>query len=168
MQTSEELDPGYDESYQPKNYFTYHVRISNIGDEVVQLVSRHWIIKDAIGNVVAEVAKGSRGVVGCTPILKRGQSFSYYSGTDLEEKDSAATNGGQENSEKKRTKEKSEDKCSASRGKSDFMLQKFKYCGSMEGSFEMVVLNARGQPTQRFDAEVGTFEMWRPKESHEE
>ena len=34
--------------------------------------------------VVTEVAKGSRGVVGCTPILKPGECFEYYSGTDVE------------------------------------------------------------------------------------
>lgn len=28
--------------------------------------------------VVTEVAKGSRGVVGCTPILKPGECFEYY------------------------------------------------------------------------------------------
>lgn len=34
--------------------------------------------------VVTEVAKGSRGVVGCTPILKPGECFEYYSGTDVD------------------------------------------------------------------------------------
>jgi uncharacterized protein affecting Mg2+/Co2+ transport len=34
--------------------------------------------------VVAEVARGARGVVGCTPIIKPGTAFLYHSGTDLE------------------------------------------------------------------------------------
>lgn len=31
---------------------------------------------------MAEVAKGARGVVGCTPILKPATCFQYFSGTD--------------------------------------------------------------------------------------
>ena len=30
-----------------------------------------------------EVAKGAKGVVGCTPILKPKTCFQYYSGTDV-------------------------------------------------------------------------------------
>lgn len=54
--------------------------------QTVQLLSRHWIVRNDENDVVAEVAKGSRGVVGCTPILKPATCFSYYSGTDLETK----------------------------------------------------------------------------------
>lgn len=36
------------------------------------------------GEVVTEVPKGSRGVVGCTPLLEPGACFEYYSGADLE------------------------------------------------------------------------------------
>jgi ApaG protein len=49
----------------------------------VQLLGRHWVITDGAGGVT-EVAKGSPGVVGCTPILKPGTCFQYYSGTDLD------------------------------------------------------------------------------------
>lgn len=52
-------------------------------ERTVQLLSRHWIIKDPDGKVIAEVAKGAKGVVGCTPILKPKTCFQYYSGTDL-------------------------------------------------------------------------------------
>ncbi|KAL4451199.1 hypothetical protein ABPG77_009271 [Micractinium sp. CCAP 211/92] len=84
--SQEDLDPHYEpeEGQGPKQYYTYRVRVSNCGDQAVQLTGRHWIIEDAGGNVVTEVAKGSRGVVGCTPILKPGECFEYYSGTDVD------------------------------------------------------------------------------------
>lgn len=47
-------------------------------EETVQLLGRHWIIQDASGKVLTEVAKGSRGVVGCTPLLEPGACFEYY------------------------------------------------------------------------------------------
>ena len=46
-------------------------------------MSRHWVICNEEGNVVAEVKRGARGVVGCTPILKPDTAFEYFSGTDL-------------------------------------------------------------------------------------
>lgn len=49
----------------------------------MQLTGRHWIIEDGQG-MLTEVPKGTRGVVGCTPIIKPGTCFQYYSGTDLE------------------------------------------------------------------------------------
>jgi len=56
--------------------FQYTVRITNLGAGTVQLVARHWIITDALGNV-AEV-KGP-GVVGEQPVLAPGASFKYSS-----------------------------------------------------------------------------------------
>ena len=60
--------------------FAYHVRISNVGSETAQLVSREWIITTAEGEV--ERVKGP-GVVGEQPVLKPGQSFEYTSGVPL-------------------------------------------------------------------------------------
>ncbi len=57
-------------------FFAYDVRISNLGEEVVQLLSRHWIITDANGDV--EEVKGP-GVVGNQPVLAPGESFEYTS-----------------------------------------------------------------------------------------
>lgn len=51
----------------------------------MQLEGRHWVVSNGAGETVAEVPRGSRGVVGCTPILKPGTCFQYYSGTDLDE-----------------------------------------------------------------------------------
>jgi ApaG protein len=57
-------------------FFAYRVRISNLGDETVQLVSREWIITDAEGN--RQQVNGP-GVVGEQPILEPGAHFEYTS-----------------------------------------------------------------------------------------
>lgn len=57
-------------------FFAYRVRISNVGEETVHLVSREWIITDAEGNV--EQVNGP-GVVGEQPILEPGEHFEYTS-----------------------------------------------------------------------------------------
>ena len=56
--------------------FAYHVRISNVGTETAQLVSREWIITSADGEV--ERVKGP-GVVGEQPVLSPGAAFEYTS-----------------------------------------------------------------------------------------
>ena len=56
--------------------FAYHVRISNVGSDTAQLVSREWIITSAEGEV--ERVKGP-GVVGEQPVLAPGTSFVYTS-----------------------------------------------------------------------------------------
>ena len=61
---------------QGRWFFAYQIRISNDSDEVVQLLSRHWIITDANGRV--EEVTGP-GVVGEKPVLKPGDSFEYTS-----------------------------------------------------------------------------------------
>ncbi len=57
-------------------FFTYRVRISNVGEDTVHLVSREWIITDADGNV--ERVNGP-GVVGEQPVLEPGEAFEYRS-----------------------------------------------------------------------------------------
>jgi ApaG protein len=67
------------ENSQPQQgewVFQYTVRITNQGTETVQLLSRHWIITDALEHV--EEVKGP-GVVGEQPVLAPGQSFKYSS-----------------------------------------------------------------------------------------
>ena len=56
--------------------FAYEITIENEGDVPAQLVARHWIIKDAFDRT--EEVRGE-GVVGQTPSLEPGQSFSYSS-----------------------------------------------------------------------------------------
>ncbi|CAK0783037.1 hypothetical protein CVIRNUC_006232 [Coccomyxa viridis] len=63
--------------------WTYRVRVENIGQKKVQLLGRQWLIITSEGQQHAVVPRGSTGVVGCTPILKPGECFQYYSATDL-------------------------------------------------------------------------------------
>lgn len=57
--------------------FSYTITVSNAGTTPAQLISRHWIIVDALGHT--EEVKGL-GVVGHQPLLKPGESFQYSSG----------------------------------------------------------------------------------------
>jgi ApaG protein len=57
-------------------HFAYHITISNVGAETAQLISRHWVITDADGDV--QEVQGP-GVVGEQPILEPGGSFEYTS-----------------------------------------------------------------------------------------
>ena len=56
--------------------FAYRIRITNAGEETVQLLSRHWIITDGDGRT--EHVRGP-GVVGEQPVLEPGGSFEYTS-----------------------------------------------------------------------------------------
>lgn len=60
--------------------FAYTIRISNEGTKTAQLVTRHWIITNAEGQV--QEVKGD-GVVGMQPVLTPGESFEYTSGCVL-------------------------------------------------------------------------------------
>jgi len=66
--------------FQNRWFFHYTVRITNEGDESVQLLSRHWIATDANGQT--QEVKGP-GVVGEQPVLGPGESFQYTSGWPL-------------------------------------------------------------------------------------
>ena len=57
-------------------FFAYQVRISNVGQETAQLVSREWIIID--GNGDTQRVQGP-GVVGEQPTLAPGEEFEYTS-----------------------------------------------------------------------------------------
>ena len=61
-------------------FFLYTVRIMNEGTETVRLVSRHWIITDANGEV--NEVRGE-GIVGEQPVLEPGEGFEYTSGCPL-------------------------------------------------------------------------------------
>jgi len=56
--------------------FAYNITITNVGDETAQLVSRHWIITDAEGDV--QEVRGP-GVIGEQPVLEPGGTFQYTS-----------------------------------------------------------------------------------------
>ena len=57
-------------------WFAYFIRISNLGAETAQLVSRHWIITNADGE--EEEVRGE-GVVGEKPVLEPGGVYNYNS-----------------------------------------------------------------------------------------
>lgn len=61
-------------------YWSYAVEIVNLGEETVQLRSRHWIITDGLGRV--QEVRGP-GVVGEEPVIGPGDSYSYVSGCPL-------------------------------------------------------------------------------------
>lgn len=61
-------------------FFAYRVQLENLGDETVQLLSRHWVITDGEGRV--EEVRGA-GVVGEQPVLEPGDVFHYTSGCPL-------------------------------------------------------------------------------------
>jgi ApaG protein len=75
-----EFAPGRSSPAENKWFFLYTIRITNEGAETVQLLSRHWIITDAMGEV--REVRGP-GVVGKQPVLEPGESFEYTSGCDL-------------------------------------------------------------------------------------
>jgi ApaG protein len=66
---------------QDRYVFAYTVTIRNTGNLAARLLTRHWIINDANGNV-QEVH--GEGVVGEQPYLRPGESFEYTSGTVIE------------------------------------------------------------------------------------
>jgi len=78
------VEPFYleEQSAPEENHYVwaYRVRIENQGEKTVQLLTRHWKITDANGNL--QEVRGE-GVVGEQPILEPGESFEYTSGTPL-------------------------------------------------------------------------------------
>jgi ApaG protein len=60
--------------------FAYHIKIANTGNVPAQLISRHWVIREANGE--QHEVKGL-GVVGEQPLLNPNEHFEYTSGTVL-------------------------------------------------------------------------------------
>lgn len=61
-------------------FWSYHIRVENGGDRPVQLLSRHWQIRDGRGQ---EHEVRGEGVVGEMPLIPVGGSFDYVSGCPL-------------------------------------------------------------------------------------
>ncbi len=72
--------PEHSDPDQSHYVWAYTIEIENQGSETVQLVSRHWHITDAQGQV--QEVRGA-GVVGEQPVLEPHASFRYTSGTAL-------------------------------------------------------------------------------------
>lgn len=77
--TTQYLAEQSDESAD-KYVFAYTITIRNAGNATAQLISRHWVITDARGQV--QEVRGL-GVVGAQPTLRPGESFEYTSGTSI-------------------------------------------------------------------------------------
>ncbi|HSF99691.1 MAG TPA: Co2+/Mg2+ efflux protein ApaG [Vicinamibacterales bacterium] len=75
-----EYEPERSQPTDGQWFFLYTITITNTGTEPVQLVSRHWIITNANGEV--EEVRGP-GVVGQQPVLEPSESFTYTSGCPL-------------------------------------------------------------------------------------
>jgi ApaG protein len=61
-------------------FWSYTIAITNLGNETVQLRTRHWIITDGTGH--SQNIRGE-GVVGEQPVLAPGERFEYTSGVPL-------------------------------------------------------------------------------------
>lgn len=66
---------------QGRWFWSYHIRIENLGSEAVQLLARYWRIVDGHGNV--HEVRG-QGVVGEMPVIASGESYDYVSGCPLD------------------------------------------------------------------------------------
>ena len=76
MQVKTQFLPDRSSPADAQYVFAYHIKISNMGSDVAQLVSRHWIITTADGET--EEVQGA-GVVGEQPVLQPGEQFEYTS-----------------------------------------------------------------------------------------
>ena len=72
--------PGQSDEPAGRYAFAYTISIVNDGTVAAQLVSRHWIITDARGQV--QEVRGL-GVVGAQPLLQPGERFEYTSGASI-------------------------------------------------------------------------------------
>ena len=72
--------PDQSDEVADRYVFAYTITISNSGQMAAQLISRHWLIKDALEKT--QEVRGL-GVVGEQPLLKPGESFEYTSGTSI-------------------------------------------------------------------------------------
>jgi ApaG protein len=75
-----QVEPSYVQDQSDPNqsyyFFSYKVRITNHSPGSVQLVSRHWIITDGLGQVEEVIGPG---VIGQQPKLQPGEHFEYSS-----------------------------------------------------------------------------------------
>ena len=74
-------DPSRSHPEDGQWFFLYTIHIANRRTTAVQLLSRHWIIRDETGKV--EEVRGP-GVVGEQPVILPGSFYEYTSGCSLE------------------------------------------------------------------------------------
>ena len=69
--------PKFIGQHDDKFAFSYTIYITNRSDQTITLRNRHWIITHADGSVEEVIGEG---VIGQTPELEPGASYSYTSG----------------------------------------------------------------------------------------
>lgn len=72
--------PEQSQPEQGRWFWAYHIRIENRGTAAVQLMNRHWLIRDGHGETQRV---DGEGVVGEQPVIEPGGSFDYVSGCPL-------------------------------------------------------------------------------------
>lgn len=73
-------EPAHSDPKAARHIFSYRITIRNTSEDTVQLLRRHWFIRDALAG--PREVEGP-GVVGETPVLMPGQEFTYSSACDL-------------------------------------------------------------------------------------
>lgn len=76
VEVSPSFMPDHSRPSEREYVFSYRIRVTNMGEEAAQIVSRRWLIVDAGGN--RHEVEGP-GVVGQQPRLEAGQTFEYSS-----------------------------------------------------------------------------------------
>ncbi len=72
--------PEHSSPVASKWFFLYTIRITNVGEDTVQLLNRHWTIIDGAGHT--QEVHGP-GVVGEQPVIEPNSGFEYTSGCPL-------------------------------------------------------------------------------------
>jgi ApaG protein len=80
VEVESQYAPDHSQPFEQHWFFHYTVRITNEGEDTVQLISRHWFVADAAGHT--DEYQGP-GVVGEQPVLVPGESFTYTSGCTI-------------------------------------------------------------------------------------
>ena len=73
-------EPAHSDPKAARHIFSYRIAIRNAGEGTVQLLRRHWLIRDTLHG--PREVEGP-GVVGETPVLAPGEEFTYSSACDL-------------------------------------------------------------------------------------
>lgn len=73
--------PEHSDPARSEWFFLYTIRLRNESHETLQLLSRHWVIRNGAGQV--EEVRGP-GVVGEQPVLEPGDEYEYTSGCPLD------------------------------------------------------------------------------------
>ena len=76
VEANSEYIPAQSNPVKEEYFFSYNIKIINNSNQRAKLLSRYWHITDGLGN--SEDIHGP-GVVGKTPTIRAGESFSYTS-----------------------------------------------------------------------------------------